>query len=173
MKKCYSEEEWLHCNWRRVLGVRNNYTGPGFSGVSLTDMCWGRCYFINQGEQLIFGLPAATLLMSYCQQNQKNAVEDIPGADIEELGKHMTSLPYAKLMELGGFFLYARAGQGVCVPPMYMIGNVNAYHLAQPLSGEASEETFCDYMDARLWFVNAVASSHCRILNICWMDWCR
>eukprot|EP00435_Cladocopium_sp_Y103_P037798 s1271_g10.t1 len=141
VKKLYSKEEWESCNWRKVLATRNAYSGPDWTNVCTTEMGWGRCYYVNDGEQLIFGMSLQTLLMSFCKEHGKGVPTDVDGADIETLGEYFAELPVKDLVNLGGFYIHLKKGQGIVIPPLYMVGFVNSFQLRHPPTGEMAEET--------------------------------
>lgn len=137
MKKCYSEKEWQTCNWKKVLTVKHNYTGPEFSWVAMTDLLWGRCFVVSKGAQLVFGMSFQTVLMRFAKQNGKNSASEVEGASIQTLGEHFTQIPMPEFQNLGGFWIFLKSGEGVVVPPMTMVGHVNAGLLEHPPASHA------------------------------------
>ena len=93
IKNLYSHAEWKECNWRKILAVKNIFAGLSGAKVDMTDLCWGRCFFVNQGEQLIFGLPLATLLMHYAKHHGKSDPKDVSDSDIGVLANHFKGIP--------------------------------------------------------------------------------
>ena len=136
VKRLYTEEEWNTCNWRKILATRNSYSGSEYSIACISDLSWGRAMFMNNGETFIFGLPLQTLLMSFCKTHEKSNVQDIPEADLASLGDFFSKIPIPAFMEMGGFYMYARKGQGIVIPPMFMVGFINAFLFDNPPNPE-------------------------------------
>ena len=141
VKRLYSEEEWTTCNWRKILAVRNSYSGSEYSIACISDLGWGRGIFMNNGETFIFGLPLQTLLMSFCKAHGKSNIEDIPEANLASLGDFFSKIPCQVFMEMGGFHMYARKGQGIVIPPMFMVGFINAFLFDNPFTAEMAGVT--------------------------------
>ena len=54
-----------------------------------------------------------------------------------------------EFQELGGSYIYLKSGQGVVIPPLRMIGQLNAFNLENcPSEGES--EINADILDSRL-----------------------
>lgn len=149
IKKLYSKEEWESCNWRKVLATRNAYSGPDWTQVGVSELGWGRCYYVNDGEQLIFGASVQTLLMSFCKSHGKGLPTDVDGADIEMLGDYFSELPVKELVDMCGFYMHLKKGQGIVIPPLYIVGFVNSFQLRNPPTGEIAEETVANVLDSR------------------------
>ena len=149
IKKLYSKEDWESCNWRRVLATRKAYSGPDWTQVGVTERGWGGCYYVNDGEQLLFGVSLQTLLMSFSKSHGKGSPVDVDGADIEMLGDYFSELPVQDLVGMGGFYIHLKKGQGIVIPPLYIVGFVNSFQLRHPPMGEAAEETVANVLDSR------------------------
>lgn len=81
---------------------------------------------VLSGERLVCGLPLQTCLMSLADQ-KKIPVSSVK--DIEDVANHFVEIPHEKFIELGGSYIYLRAGQGVVIPPLHMIGHLNGLNL--------------------------------------------
>lgn len=60
----------------------------------------------------------------------------IPG--ISELAGFFVSITIDEFKEMGGSYIYLKAGQGILIPPLYMVGTLGAFHLEHgPSEGES------------------------------------
>ena len=109
-----------------MLRPRHQYSGPTYEWVGCTEHGWGRCTMVLSGERLVCGLPLQTCLMSLADQ-KKIPMSSVK--DIQDVASHFVDIPYEKFMELGGSYIYLRAGQGVVIPPLYMVGHLNGLNL--------------------------------------------
>ena len=110
------------------------YSGPSYQWVGVTEHGWGKVLFVNNGERLVFGLPMQTCLMAMAEK-EKIAISSI--TDITALAKFFVSFKPKTLVEMGGFYIYLRQGQGIVIPPMYQIGILNAFNLDTCPTGDA------------------------------------
>lgn len=122
------------------LSPKNHYTGPDYKWIGLPELCWARCTFVNAGQFLMYGMPLQACLMLMCQKHKLSDASKIE--NIHDVANFLVDLPMESLLHNGGFYIYLRSGEGVVVPPMYMIVQVNAGLLEDgpPLRGRATAE---------------------------------
>ena len=136
VKKIYPEEtDWLESSWRRMLRPRNQYSGPSYEWVGTTEHGLGKCFFVNSGERFVTAMPMQTVLMSM-EKHTGLAISSIPG--ISEVASFFVSLTIDEFKEIGGSYIYLKAGQGILIPPLYMVGMLGAFQLENgPSEGES------------------------------------
>ena len=125
IKDSLEDKQWADSSWLKLLRARNQYSGPSYEWVGVTEHGWGKCIHVNSGERLVFGLPFATCIQGMC--DELGGHEQI--GDINHVASYFVSLPQKALVDFGGFYIYLRAGQGIVIPPLYMVGMLNAFNL--------------------------------------------
>ena len=58
--------------------------------------------------------------------NQYLGITDEENVDINDFANFFIRLRPSALRKHGGFYIYLRAGEGIVVPPLYIIGQANA-----------------------------------------------
>ena len=124
IKKMFKDKEWVGGPILKMLRMRNQYAGPGFHWVGMTEHGWGKCVFVNNGDRFVFGMPMSTCLASMAAATKGQ----VP--DISALAEHFVALSPEQIISLGGFYIYLRQGQGVVIPPAYMVGMLGAFNMS-------------------------------------------
>ena len=128
----------LFAKW---LAPRNHYTGPEYRWVGLGELTWGKVIFINSGMRLIFGMPINTCVMLMCKIH--NFKDDSGVTDINDVASFLIHLKPEVLLAHGGFFIIAKAGEGVVIPPLYIIAQSNSFATKTKMGVETEPRGQC------------------------------
>lgn len=108
------------------LRPKNQYSGPAYCWCGLGKLLWGKFQVLLAGERLVSGIP----LSHFTADFEK-------GATLGDVTDKATSMSRYEIEKSGGFWIYLTAGQGVLIPPCYLLLEVN--HGA--LVGEGAQES--------------------------------
>lgn len=90
--------------------------------------------------------------MSFAKKFGKSRPIDVPGSDLCMLAEHLHQIPVGELVKMGGFYMYAKEGQGIILPPLHLVAFVNPFQLNNPPCGEVAGETVAHVLESRLCF---------------------
>ena len=105
----YSTSDYL-----KMLQGRLQHTGPEFSWCGLGKLFWGKMICILSGERITAGIPISHF-----------AGEIEGGATSGDVHGKFTSMSRDDVIKAGGFWAYLRTGQGIIIPPAYIIMDIN------------------------------------------------
>ena len=115
MKSALGDEAFFKSQWSKVLAGKVQYTGPTYRWVGLSDLLWGRLVYVLGGERVFIGLP----IMAFQKELQH------PATTVSDIVSKFTSMTRDEIKENGGFARIVESGDGLVVPPGYLLADAN------------------------------------------------
>ena len=127
-----------------MLQARLQYTGPEFSWCGLGKLFWGKMVCVLSGERITAGIPIS------------HFVGDIDGgATFGDLNTKFASMSRDDVVKAGGFWAYLRQGQGIIIPPAYIIMDINRGAMDY-IAGAEDEEIAMAAVDTLVSRLNSI-----------------
>ena len=101
--------------WSKILAGKVTYSGPTHKWIGLADLLWGRLVYVCGGERLFVGIP----LMAYQKELEDHTVT------LSQIVSQFTSATREQINERGGFACLVESGDGLVIPPGYLLADIN------------------------------------------------